>query len=252
MKKCKYTVKNTKSVLEMKTAKKKPSWSITWCVIDYWSDQTLTFLLQVGDGLIHHRWDGCSSVLLPDAANKHNPLMDWSIDWNHCSHIDRSGVTHYCRLTPNCWVGRGGRGGGAFTGGGGPPFWAARNFSSCLNTRTRQIRKWKKNKISSNWNFIDLTWGRRGGRWAARSSDELGARPGSWRTSASSQTCDWNKNQKKNSRTRKWEELRTAHTWLDRWVHASSPDQRFEDVPHDADEVGWMNHKQSFQVLLVP
>lgn len=30
--------------------------------------------------------------------------------------------THYCRLTPNCCVGRGGRGGGVFAGGGGRPF----------------------------------------------------------------------------------------------------------------------------------
>ena len=30
------------------------------------------------------------------------------------------------------------------------------------------------------------------------------------------------------------------------------PDQRFEDVPHDPDEVGGMNHVQSLQILLVP
>lgn len=30
------------------------------------------------------------------------------------------------------------------------------------------------------------------------------------------------------------------------------PDQRFEDVPHDADEVGRVHDVQRLQVLLVP
>lgn len=30
------------------------------------------------------------------------------------------------------------------------------------------------------------------------------------------------------------------------------PEQRFEDVPHKADEVGGVNHIESLQVLLVP
>jgi hypothetical protein len=30
-----------------------------------------------------------------------------------------------------------------------------------------------------------------------------------------------------------------------------SPDDRLEEVPHDPDEVGWMNQKEGLQVLLV-
>lgn len=44
----------------------------------------------------------------------------------------RPGLTYYCRLTPNCWVGRGGRGGGVLAGGSGLPLCRSRSFSSYL------------------------------------------------------------------------------------------------------------------------
>lgn len=98
--------------------------------------------------------------------------------------------THYCRLTPNCCVGRGGRGGGVFTAEGAPPLWAARSFSSCLWETTTNVSRWLP-----VWGVTcesrGHTWGRQEGRRAARSSGDLSARPGSSRTSASSQTCDW-------------------------------------------------------------
>lgn len=35
-------------------------------------------------------------------------------------------------------------------------------------------------------------------------------------------------------------------------TYAFSPDQRFEDAPHDPDEVGGVDDVQRLQVLLVP
>lgn len=48
-------------------------------------------------------------------------------------------LTYYCRLTPNCWVGSGGRGGGFLVGGGGSPLCRSRSFSSYLRTQGRQV-----------------------------------------------------------------------------------------------------------------
>lgn len=44
-------------------------------------------------------------------------------------------ITYYCRLTPNCWVGRGGRGGGVLVGGGSWPLCRFCSFSSYLWTQ---------------------------------------------------------------------------------------------------------------------
>lgn len=44
----------------------------------------------------------------------------------------RNLTAYYCRLTPNCWVGRGGLGGGTLTTGGSFPLCFPRRFSSCL------------------------------------------------------------------------------------------------------------------------
>lgn len=96
----------------------------------------LTFVLQVGDGLVDHRWDGRLPVLLFDAVEHDSGFNSTSSLINKLFNNMTQTETHYCRLTPNCWVGRGGRGGGVFTEGGGPPFWAARNFSSCLREDT--------------------------------------------------------------------------------------------------------------------
>lgn len=58
----------------------------------------------------------------------------------------RNFMAYYCRLTPNCWVGRGGRGGGTLTTGGSLPFCFLRRFSSCLQ------------KSRNHWFSVHHSW----------------------------------------------------------------------------------------------
>lgn len=77
----------------------------------------LTFDLQVGHSLGQDRWDDGAPVLLSDAVKQTGSEREAA-----SGDTKVTGDTHYCRLTPNCCVGRGGRGGGVFAVGGGPPF----------------------------------------------------------------------------------------------------------------------------------
>lgn len=56
--------------------------------------------------------------------------------------------TYYCRLTPNCWVGRGGRGGGVLVGGGGWPLCRFCSFSSYLWTQQESVTSQRESLLA--------------------------------------------------------------------------------------------------------
>lgn len=82
----------------------------------------VTFVLQVGDGVGQDGGDDGLHVLLSDAVKQTGVSQSGGGGQRAPVRVAAHRDTHYCRLTPNCCVGRGGRGGGVFTGGGGRPF----------------------------------------------------------------------------------------------------------------------------------
>ena len=79
--------------------------------------------------------EGLSSAVEAEVWGE--PPHHWHTDASQETRQTPSPLTYYCRLTPNCWVGRGGRGGGVLVGGGSLPACRFRSSSSYLWTQKK-------------------------------------------------------------------------------------------------------------------